>query len=137
MKSRYEGMWKGRSGWYRSRAFKKKDIKDLLLDGERKCIVLRYNKYRNKGDNRPTFIFAFADASDADNIADEIPFIETDAYVIDHDDEVYVTVDEAVQYARDGADMIRNGYGIYDTYCTSDLHGKTLAELIGEKREEK
>lgn len=44
--------------------------------------------------------------------------------------ECYVTVDEALEYARDGANSILSGYGKYDVYCASDLPMKTLGELI-------
>jgi hypothetical protein len=127
-KKGFEGLWKGRSGWYRSKAFKKKDIENLLAgDKDRKCIILRYNKYhKNSEDGRPNFIFAFADAREADQIVQELPFWEPD----EEDDTLYVTVDEAIRYAREGAYSIKSGYDAYDVYCSCDLNGRTLAEII-------
>jgi hypothetical protein len=74
-KKGYEGLWKGRTGWYRSKAFVKKDIENLLAGEKgRKCIILRYNKYHQSADDgRPNFIFAFVDAREADAIVNELP----------------------------------------------------------------
>lgn len=128
----YQGLWKRRSGWYISKSFRKKDIEAFLAgDGDIKRIVLRYNKYHKKSDDgRPNFIFAFVDAKDADNIVDKLPYLEPD----ETDDTHYVTVDEAVEFARDGASSIRSGYSACDVYCYSDLEGRTIKEIIeGQK----
>lgn len=42
----------------------------------------------------------------------------------------YVSVGEAVSYARNGADSIRGGYDSYDVYCHCDLCGMTLGEIV-------
>ncbi len=128
-KKGFEGLWKGRSGWYRSKAFLKKDIENLLLgDKDRKCIILRYNKYHKAEGNTPNFIFAFADAREADKIVQECPWWEPDK----DDDTQYVTVEEAIRYAREGAYDIKSGYDPYDVYCSQDLDGRTIAEIIGD-----
>ena len=44
----------------------------------------------------------------------------------------YISVDEAIEYARDGVSSIRSGYDPYDVYCSIDLRGKTLGELVEE-----
>ena len=44
----------------------------------------------------------------------------------------YITVDEAIQYARRGACSIRGGSDSYDVYCTCDLYGQTIGEIIDE-----
>ena len=46
------------------------------------------------------------------------------------DSESYITVEEALSYARSGADSIRSGYDSYDVYASCDLNGMTLAEII-------
>lgn len=47
----------------------------------------------------------------------------------------YVTVDEAVRYARNGVQRIQGGYDAYDVYCSCDLCGRTLKELVEEANE--
>ena len=42
----------------------------------------------------------------------------------------YITVDEALSYAREGVESIRGGYDSYDVYSACDLCGMTLNELI-------
>ena len=49
--------------------------------------------------------------------------------------ETYVTVNEAVKYARDGVQSIMDGYGAYDVYCACDLRGMTLTQLCEEAEE--
>lgn len=44
----------------------------------------------------------------------------------------YVTAEEAVEYARDGVDDIRDGYNSYCVYATQDLRSKTISEIIEE-----
>lgn len=56
---------------------------------------------------------------------------ETCTAYVSGDDEQYVTVRDAVEFARDGAPSILSGYSEYNVYCTSDLNGKTLRELCG------
>ena len=133
-KKGFLGLWHGRTGWYRSTAFKKKDIETMLL-GEKdcKCIIMRHNKFKKSGDNKPDFVFAFADASDAQKITEELPY--QTAKEIDNGT-TYITVEEAIRYARENAYMIRDGYDIYDAYCECDLEGKTLSEIIDEQMEE-
>jgi hypothetical protein len=43
-----------------------------------------------------------------------------------------VTVEEAIRYAREGAYDIKSGYDPYDVYCSQDLDGRTIAEIIGD-----
>lgn len=42
----------------------------------------------------------------------------------------YISIDEAISYARDGAQSIENGYSGYDVYCSFDLDGDTLGTII-------
>ena len=50
--------------------------------------------------------------------------------VFEDDNNTYITVDEAISYARRGADSIGGGYDPYDIYCSEDLPGYSLAELV-------
>ena len=127
MKGKYEGLWAGRTGWYISKPFLKKDIADLLKDGERKRIILRYNKYYEKDENKPRFIFAFANADEARAKVTEVPFVS----LKDIDDGTqYVTVEEAISYARRNYDGRSDEC---DIYCSCDLHGKTITEIMEEQ----
>ena len=60
---------------------------------------------------------------------------ECTAY-ISGNSESYITVDEAVSYARQGADSIKNGYDSYDVYALCDLNGMTLGEIIEAEYDE-
>lgn len=51
------------------------------------------------------------------------------------DDEQYITIDEAIDYARSGESSIRSGYDSYDVYARQDLCGMTLKQLIDELEE--
>ena len=42
----------------------------------------------------------------------------------------YVSIDTAINYARDGVGSIRDGYDMYDVYCKGDLYGVTLGEIF-------
>ncbi len=44
----------------------------------------------------------------------------------------YISVDEAVDYARRGASSIESGYDSYDVYCACDLTGQTIGEILEE-----
>lgn len=59
---------------------------------------------------------------------------ECSAYV-DGSNGSYVSTDEAISYARGGVESIRGGYDSYDVYCSGDLCGKTLSELVNEDME--
>lgn len=60
---------------------------------------------------------------------------ECSAYVCGNN-ESYITIDEAVSYAMQGADSIRSGYDIYDVYGSCDLNGMTLGEIIESEYDE-
>lgn len=61
---------------------------------------------------------------------------ECSAYVCANS-ESYITVDEAINYARQGADGIRSGYDSYDVYTSCDLNGMTLGEIIESKYDDR
>lgn len=43
----------------------------------------------------------------------------------------YVSVDEAVNYARSVGRMVERGNDPYDSACSSDLEGMTLSDIVG------
>ena len=60
---------------------------------------------------------------------------ECSAYVSGESDDCYITTSEALDYARSGADSILGGYDSYDVYCSCDLTGQTIGEIIDELQE--
>ncbi len=125
-----QGLWAQRQGWYASKTISKKELLDLIGDTEQIKLILRYNKFYEKERNRPRFVFSFASANAADEITEEVQFI-TEGYIKEFDDGTeYVTVGEAIDYAREGVNSIKGGYGAYDVYCSSDLIGETITDII-------
>jgi hypothetical protein len=133
-KQQYNGLWYNGNGWYNSYAFSKKALAELLENGGKKRLIVRHNKYWKEGSNTPRFVFAFVDADKAENIIENAPYLNLEDIASECDDgTLYVTVDEAIDYARRGAVSIQSGYDEYDVYCRHDLEGQTLTELIIEK----
>lgn len=67
MKTKYEGLWPGRTAWYISKPFTKQQVKDMP---NKFRLIIRENKYhKNNSDGTPRFIFAFADAETAKETA--------------------------------------------------------------------
>jgi hypothetical protein len=76
MGRKFEGLWRREgSSYYVSKAFLKKDIADLLGDGEKKRLIIRHNKFWDREHNRPRYVFAFVDSKIADAITEEVPYI--------------------------------------------------------------
>ena len=48
----------------------------------------------------------------------------------------YISISRAIEYARNGAESIRSGYGSYDVYCSSDLSGAPLGEIMDDLDDE-
>lgn len=48
----------------------------------------------------------------------------------------WIDVDEAISYAREGVSSIQSGYDSYDVYCTCDLSGLTIGEILKYEEEE-
>lgn len=58
MKTKWQGLWaQDRQGLYAGRVIKKADIPPYTR------VVMRYNKFYEKGGNKPKFIFCFADSA--------------------------------------------------------------------------
>ena len=47
----------------------------------------------------------------------------------------YVSIDEALEYACNGAYSIQSGYDIYDVYCSGDLNGASIGEIVEDAEE--
>ena len=57
---------------------------------------------------------------------------DCDCYLSNDSETNYVSIDEALSFARNGVSSIQSGYDSYDVYCTSDLNGATLGEILDE-----
>ena len=121
MNTKWLGLWKQeRQGFYAGQVIKKADIPKYTR------IVLRYNKYYKNDNNRPRFVFCFADSEGYAEkcVPIEIEEEETEElgdcpYV---EDGTYYTEDGERLYTRDDVREIINGtvraveYGIHDPY---------------------
>jgi len=65
-KTAYEGLWKGKTAWYISKGFTKKQLKEMP---NKFRLIVRENKYhKNNDDGTPRFIFSFVDAETANDL---------------------------------------------------------------------
>lgn len=63
METKYEGLWKGRTAWYVSKPFTKKQLEKMPKQFR---LIIRENKYhKNNDDGTPRFIFSFVDGNAA------------------------------------------------------------------------
>ena len=54
------------------------------------------------------------------------------AYISGDQEISYITIDKALNYARDGVSSIQSGYDSYDVYASCDLYGTTLNEILAD-----
>jgi len=116
MTTKWMGLWsQERSGYYSGQVIKKSDIPKYTK------IVLRYNKYYEKGSNRPRFVYCFADSEGFKEKCVPIELEDKD-YAYKADDGHYYTSNGERLFTRDDARAIINGtvndveYGIHDPY---------------------
>lgn len=120
MKTKWQGLWKQeREGFYAGQVIKKSEISKYTR------IVLRYNKWYEKGGNRPRFIFCFADSEGYEKMC--IPIKNEDMETVfckrDSDGRYYDENGERL-FTREEARKIINGtyadcaYGFTDPYDT-------------------
>ena len=69
MRTKYEGLWKGRTAWYISKGFTKQQLSQMPSKFR---LIIRENRYhKSNADGTPRFIFSFADAEDANDLVIE------------------------------------------------------------------
>ena len=108
------GLWsQDRQAFYAGQVIKKADIPKYTR------LVLRYNKYYEKGGKRPRFIYCFADSEGYESRCVPVEVAERQPY---KEDGTYYTEDGERLFTRDEARAIINGtvsdvgYGIHDPY---------------------
>lgn len=114
MTTKWQGLWaQERQGFYAGQVIKKAEIPKFTR------IVLRYNKYYEKGSNRPRFVYCFADSEGYENKCVPIEIEEGKPY---KEDGVYYDEDGGRLYTEDEVRAIINGtvadvhYGVHDPY---------------------
>lgn len=112
--TKWEGLWaQGRQAFYAGKVIKKADIPKYTR------IVLRYNKYYEKGSTKPRFVYCFADSEGYESKCVPVEMAERQPY---KEDGIYYTEDGERLFTRDEARAIINGtvsdveYGIHDPY---------------------
>ena len=115
MNTKWMGLWaQERQGFYAGQVIAKKDIPNYTR------IVLRYNKYYEKGGNRPRFVFCFADSEGYVSKCVPVEMDEPKPYI--GEDGNYYTGEGERLYTGEDARAIINGtvrdveYGIHDPY---------------------
>ena len=85
--TKWQGLWaQERQGFYAGQVIKKADIPKYTR------IVLRYNKFYEKGSNRPRFVYCFADSEG----------YEDKCVPVEYADSLQAKVDELAELMRKG-----------------------------------
>lgn len=63
LKTKWEGLWQNREGVYSGYTIKKTDIPPYSK------LIVRYNRFYEKGSNKPRFVYMFAQKAAADAIS--------------------------------------------------------------------
>ena len=72
LKTKWEGLWQNREGVYSGYTIKKTDIPPYSK------LIVRYNRFYEKGSNKPRFVYMFAQKAAADAITLQI---DKDEYI--------------------------------------------------------
>lgn len=95
MNTKWKGLWaQDRQGFYAGSVFKKSDIPKYTR------VVLRYNKFYEKGGNRPRFVYCFADSEG----------YQDKCVKMEYEESIQSKVDELAEVLRKGkhnADIMR------------------------------
>lgn len=93
--SKWMGLWaQKRQGFYAGQVIKKGDIPKYTR------IVLRYNKFYEKGGNRPRFVYCFADSEGYEDRCVPIELDEDEEY----EDDLQEKVEKLTEIMRQGHD---------------------------------
>lgn len=116
----YEALWYNpECHRYSSRVFSVSDLRDYK--GNVRFVMVK-NRAHKSGDNRPSFLFSIR-GTNAEPTASLTMHKQ-------HDPEMYMSVSDALEIARRGADMIRSGYDEYDAYAPQDFYDAPSAALF-------
>lgn len=121
-RSKWIGMWKNNNSEYAHSSIVDKSVFDVIPEKFR--IVLKRNKQHAKSDNRPNFVFAFADT---DNISFSNEYTSSDITHAGIEDIAYnlsqeglIKVEDAVEVARSLLRDFEYGYSIDDLMVEAD-----------------
>lgn len=117
MTTKWMGLWaQERPAFYAGQVIKKSDIPKYTR------IVLRYNKYYEKGSNRPKFVYCFADSEGYESKCVPLELSEDADVAYKNEDGIYHTSEGERLYTEEDVREIINGtfdavkYGVYDPY---------------------
>lgn len=116
MTTKWMGLWaQERPALYAGRVIKKEDIPKYTR------IVLRYNKYYEKGSNRPRFVYCFADS---EGYADK-------CFPIEYEEESEES-NESAYMADDGNYYTQNGERLYTESEVEDAINRCASYVGGD-----
>lgn len=122
MNTKWKGLWaQERGGFYAGQVIAKKDIPKYTR------IVLRYNKFYEKGGNRPRFVYCFADSEG----------YEEKCTPVEYEDSVQKKIDDLADIMRRGHDgsefrmLPSESQARAEQLCNQAI--ELVEELTGEK----
>ena len=131
-RSKWIGLWKNNSSEYAHSSIIDKSVFDVVPEKFR--IVLKRNKQHAKGDNRPNFVFSFADTDNISFSNEYTSFDITHASIEDIacnlSQEGLIKVEDAVEVAKSLLRNFEYGYSIEDLVVEVDefMRSKQLNE---------
>lgn len=111
-KTEWKGLWFKREGVYSGEVLKKSDIPPYAR------LILRYNKFYEKGSNRPKFVYCFANGDAAD------------AITLKQETEEYVSFSELTDKLEELAEIMRQGKRNGDVMMLPSESASTAAGLM-------
>lgn len=122
MTTKWQGLWRqDREGFYAGQVIKKDDIP------EHTRIVLRYNKFYEKGGNRPRFVYCFADSAGYEDKCVPVEYENSPAQMIAELAEVMREGNRNADVMRLPSDSMSAAASLYDRAIEiiEDLTGET------------
>ena len=124
MTTKWLGLWaQDRQGLYAGQVIKKADIPKYTR------VVLRYNKFYEKGGNRPRFVYCFADSDG----------YQEKCIPVDPEDDIREKIDELAEVMREG--YLNGDYACLPSEsmdrarCLRERAIEIIEEITGEKWE--
>lgn len=122
MTTKWQGLWRqDREGFYAGQVIKKDDIP------EHTRIILRYNKFYEKGGNRPRFVYCFADSAGYEDKCVPVEYENSPAQMIAELAEVMREGNRNADVMRLPSDSMSAAASLYDRAIEiiEDLTGET------------
>ena len=74
--SDFQGLWRGRQGWYHTKQFKLSELNEMRKKYKYFQLQMRYNKFHEKESDIPHFVIRFSPTNEKYGDPHEIPFSE-------------------------------------------------------------